>query len=336
MKRNTNKTVATVQIKNSMDIISYDGNVTVDQVKKMISNRIYSLRREHNMTQEEMAEAVNVTRSTIHSWENNMSNKKKKDKTDKTLDSSEKDSIKFANLISICNAFHVNPSYLWGEIQDASIEQGVTMNTYGLYAQSLQLLSNSFDNAKKCSINLLQTDEAQKAYMPLSYINYFIQHFLSSEDISDLLLEYLRLTQLVTEYEKESLEDKENIKKLYDFFIDNRDIQFENIALMADSTGLSLNKLIPILWKNNMNSYDEQLQKLFDKYHGLVIKYFDVLSGVTEMKKLKIENSLRWEQTQIMLDYCRTIQTQSNEYYSFSDERAKSSGMEKQTRIIKT
>ncbi len=104
---------------------------------------------------------------------------------------------------------------------------------------------------------------------------------------------------------------------------------------MATLTNTAVEPLLNILWTQKKDNFDAETQELFEKYGNFAIKHFEILSGVTEMKLLKIENRLRWEQTQILLDFCQNMPKQGDEYYQFCSQRARESGMKENKKIIR-
>ena len=324
--------------------LSYNGSVSLDSVVQKISERINSIQKKQKLSQEKMAEQLGLSRLTVSAWLNH-----------RKLDQKSK-FIGIDNIVKICNVYGVSPSYLFGETQEDSIEQEVTMNTYGIHPQCLKLLSHAFDHAKYSAIDDIHSDDAIKTYLSLSYVCTLIEVILSTDGISNLLTEHYRLHQRIEEYKKDVLGqesetnpnksnsktdetikgiDEAELKKFFPKFFEILDIQPEAISTMSSLSNISTEQILRNLCMNKKKDFDEKTQEMFDKYGYLVIKYFDILSGITEMRLLQIENRLRWEQTQILLDFCQNILNQGGEYYRFSNQRARESGLKENKELIR-
>lgn len=231
----------------------YNGSVSLDSVVQKISERINSIQQGQKLSQEKMAEQLGVSRLTVGAW------------LDQSKLTKKSKFIGIDNIVKICNVYGVSPSYLFGETQEDSIEQEVTMNTYGIHPQCLKLLSHTFDFAKHCAIDNIQTDDAMKTYLPLSYICYLIEGILSTEGIPDLLLEHYRLLQNIEEYKKDILGqetgttpnseksktdeplkgiNEAELKNFFPKFLKILDIQPETINNMATLTNTAVEPLL--------------------------------------------------------------------------------------------
>ena len=310
--------------------LAYQEGIDFDQVRRMVSNRIHTLRKANGLTLIEFSEKIGVSKPTVASWEN-ASDHKKSSNAEKIPDSTYPD----LNLINtICRSFHVSPSYILGEIDAHSHESNIAMTYLGFEEVNADKLSHSFYRAKHDSITESYDDESMQNISALCYINYISGQIISSSEIPELLLEYLRLRQLTDAYEQEDEDCKSSIRTIYNKYLKNPiEKNMDFLDLFHDNPHLFSQSLLKVL-DDAIKTLSKDEKEKIENYKPYIIKYYELLSGILEMKLLRLENRIRTEQNHIMLDFCQNIHSIVDEYIQFSKEQAITSGILPDTGII--
>ncbi len=178
-----------------------------------VGDRIKKLRKEHNLTQEELAKKINTTKQNIYKYENNIVTNIPSDKIE-----------------LMAKIFQVSPSYLMGWNEKSQnlcdemnelfrhyefIAGGTVFNSFVEILQKLNTISELFETAI-CSCNMKQLTYTGKDPNIEKALSFMATLFSEHNDVKDEVISSLKVKAYKTKDEIITILD-ETVDSLWNF-----------------------------------------------------------------------------------------------------------------------